>query len=121
MAFCICFSGSAVAAERVPVLGLIFPPHGRGVPEEFVPRLFDRYSRGDETRRQRDGVGLGLFLAALVLGLGRSPPCRRLGGHMADEPARRSHLALVEGIIPNRWDGDLGLTQQQPTDHGLGH
>ena len=32
----------SAAAERVPVLGLIFPPFGRGIPEEGVAMYGDR-------------------------------------------------------------------------------
>lgn len=41
--------------------------HGEGVPEAFVPRLFQKFSRADsETARQQRGTGLGL---AIVKGL----------------------------------------------------
>lgn len=36
---------------------------GPGVPEEFVPRLFDRFARSDEARRGgKKGTGLGLYI-----------------------------------------------------------
>ena len=35
-------AGGAAAADKVPVLGLILPPHGRGVPEEGVAMYGDR-------------------------------------------------------------------------------
>ncbi|WP_068922941.1 sensor histidine kinase [Planobispora rosea] len=39
--------------------------HGTGVPPEFVPRLFDRFSRADDDRvRSTAGVGLGLSIVA---------------------------------------------------------
>lgn len=37
---------------------------GPGVPEEFVPHLFERFSRAEETLRQQSGSGLGLYLVA---------------------------------------------------------
>jgi signal transduction histidine kinase len=38
--------------------------HGEGVPSEFVPHLFERFTRADETRRTRTaGAGLGLAIA----------------------------------------------------------
>lgn len=37
--------------------------HGPGVPEEFVPHLFDRFARGPDQRTSR-GSGLGLYIAA---------------------------------------------------------
>jgi len=41
---------------------------GSGVPEEFVPRLFDRYSRSEEARRGRQrGTGLGLYIVKTLV------------------------------------------------------
>ncbi len=45
-------SGRALAADDAPVLGLIFPPHGRGVPEEGVAMY------GDRLRYVVTGLGL---------------------------------------------------------------
>ena len=43
---------------------------GRGVPEEFVPRLFDKFARAeDEVTRSQKGTGLGL---SIVKGLARA-------------------------------------------------
>ena len=36
---------------------------GPGVPSRFVPRLFERFTRADETRRRGGGAGLGLAIA----------------------------------------------------------
>jgi signal transduction histidine kinase len=36
---------------------------GRGVPAEFVPDLFERFTRGEETRASAVGTGLGLAIA----------------------------------------------------------
>jgi signal transduction histidine kinase len=35
---------------------------GPGVPEEFRPRLFERFSRGPDAARQTEGSGLGLWI-----------------------------------------------------------
>ena len=45
--------GPAAAQEKAPVLGLIFPPFGRGVPEEGVAMY------GDSLRYVVTGLGLG--------------------------------------------------------------
>jgi signal transduction histidine kinase len=38
--------------------------HGRGVPAEFVPELFERFTRSGSSHRQRvEGAGLGLAIA----------------------------------------------------------
>jgi signal transduction histidine kinase len=38
--------------------------HGRGVPPEFVPELFERFTRSGSSRRERsEGAGLGLAIA----------------------------------------------------------
>jgi signal transduction histidine kinase len=46
----------------------------------FVPRLFERFSRSDESRRSGEaGSGLGLAIASAY--------ARALGGELAYEPA----------------------------------
>jgi signal transduction histidine kinase len=37
--------------------------HGPGVPSEFVPHLFERFTRADDARRSASGAGLGLAIA----------------------------------------------------------
>ena len=36
--------------------------HGQGVPREFVPRLFQKFSRAEEVASSREGTGLGLSI-----------------------------------------------------------
>lgn len=44
---------------------------GEGVPEAFVPQLFDRFTRADSgVATARPGTGLGLYLAAQLAGTG---------------------------------------------------
>lgn len=44
--------------------------HGGGVPEEFVPRLFEKFARADDSlTREHEGSGLGL---SIVRGLARA-------------------------------------------------
>ena len=57
---------------------------GDGVAPEFVPRLFQRFSRGDEAQRQGlPGAGLGLAIASAYV--------RAVGGSLlrTSEPVRR--------------------------------
>jgi signal transduction histidine kinase len=44
------------------VVELTVADHGPGVPEDLVPRLFDRYSRATGTSDHPRGSGLGLYL-----------------------------------------------------------
>ncbi|GAB3988438.1 sensor histidine kinase [Nocardioides marmoraquaticus] len=47
---------------------LLIEDSGTGVPEEFVPRLFDRYSRSEDARRGRQrGTGLGLYIVKTLV------------------------------------------------------
>lgn len=41
---------------------LRFSDNGRGVPEEKLPYVFEEFYRGDESRGQKDGNGLGLYI-----------------------------------------------------------
>src|SRR5436305_5361455 len=60
---------------------LVVEDRGPGVAPEFVPRLFERFSRSDESRRSgQTGSGLGLAIAAAY--------ARCLGGELAYEPAQ---------------------------------
>ena len=53
-----------VRADRSDDFRLIVEDHGPGVAPEFVPRLFERFTRSDESRREGSpGAGLGLAIA----------------------------------------------------------
>jgi signal transduction histidine kinase len=54
---------SVSAVERDTHLRLVVEDRGSGVPAEFVPRLFDRFTRSPESRGRADGSGLGLAIA----------------------------------------------------------
>jgi signal transduction histidine kinase len=42
---------------------------GETIPEQDLPRLFDRFHKADQSRsRDRDGVGLGLYIVKTILG-----------------------------------------------------
>ncbi len=54
-----------IKAERADEYRLVVEDHGDGVSPEFVPRLFDRFSRSDDARRKGSpGAGLGLAIAS---------------------------------------------------------
>lgn len=52
------------ATEREGWAEIRVTDHGRGVPAGFVPRLFERYSRGPGSRKAMEGTGLGLWIVA---------------------------------------------------------
>ncbi len=45
---------------------LLFADNGHGVPDEHLPCLFDRFWRGDESRRAGHGSGLGLHICQYI-------------------------------------------------------
>jgi signal transduction histidine kinase len=52
------------AEQRDRHFRLSVADHGRGVPPEFVPELFERFTRSGSSRRERsEGAGLGLAIA----------------------------------------------------------
>ena len=44
-----------------------FSDNGQGVPEEKLPFLFDEFYRGDESRNQKEGNGLGLYIVKTLI------------------------------------------------------
>ena len=68
-----------VSAHRTgDVVELVVADHGPGVPEEFVPRLFERATRADDAPSRPRGSGLGLYLVDKL--------ARADGGHVRYEP-----------------------------------
>ena len=49
--------------ETGKTFSLSVEDHGPGVPSEFVPHLFERFTRAEEARQTPSGAGLGLAIA----------------------------------------------------------
>jgi signal transduction histidine kinase len=81
------------AARRDTHLRLAVEDSGEGVRSEFVPRLFERFSRGPDSRGRTDGSGLGLAIAQAY--------ARAHGGDIVYEPAV-PHGARFELVLPLR-------------------
>jgi two-component system sensor histidine kinase MtrB len=64
------------------VMDLIVVDHGPGVPDEFVPLLFERFSQAEGSTPRRQGAGLGLAIAKSY--------AKALGGDIRYEPAEPS-------------------------------
>ena len=64
---------------------------GPGVPPEFVPRLFERFTRSPELQREKGGSGLGLAIARSY--------AHAHGGQLLYEPAQ-PHGARFELVVP---------------------
>ena len=64
---------------------------GPGVPPDFVPRLFDRFTRSPELHRQKGGSGLGLAIARSY--------AHAHGGRLLYAPAQ-PHGARFELVVP---------------------
>lgn len=64
---------------------------GEGVPSEFVPKLFERFSRSDPSRRRAGGTGLGLAIAHSY--------AEALAGELRYRDAR-PHGARFELVLP---------------------
>jgi signal transduction histidine kinase len=84
---------TVMAARRDTHLRLAVEDRGQGVRREFVPRLFDRFTRGPESTGRTTGSGLGLAIAQAY--------ARAHGGDILYEPAV-PHGARFELVIPLR-------------------
>ena len=82
---------TVTAARRDAHLRLAVEDRGDGVRREFIPRLFDRFTRSSESRGRTDGSGLGLAIVQAY--------ARAHGGEIVYEPAV-PHGARFEIVIP---------------------
>jgi two-component system sensor histidine kinase MtrB len=97
---------TVTAARRDTHLRLAVEDRGEGVRREFVPRLFDRFTRSSEPGRP-GGSGLGLAIAQAY--------ARAHGGDIVYEPAV-PHGARFEVVIPLH-GAERGCTR--PADFAL--
>jgi signal transduction histidine kinase len=102
---------TVTAARRDTHLRLAVEDRGEGVRPEFVPRLFDRFTRGPEAQAQTGGAGLGLAIARAY--------ARAHGGDIVYEPAM-PHGARFEVVLPVRAEeGRVSLRQRaERAEHG---
>ena len=82
---------TVTAARRDTHLRLAVEDRGKGVRREFVPRMFDRFTRSSEARGRTDGSGLGLAIAQAY--------ARAHGGDIVYGPAT-PHGARFEVVLP---------------------
>jgi signal transduction histidine kinase len=69
-----------VSSQRSKEYRLVVEDRGDGIAPEYVPRLFQRFSRGDEAQRKGlPGAGLGLAIASAY--------ARAMGGNLRYEQA----------------------------------
>ena len=80
------------AEQRDRHFRLVVEDHGRGVAPDFVPRLFDRFSRSGDSHSTHGGAGLGLAIAQSY--------AHAHGGELLYEDAR-PHGARFELVIPS--------------------
>lgn len=73
--------------------------HGSGIPEEFKPRLFEKFAQADSTNsRQSGGTGLGLSIVRQIV--------ERLGGRVWFDDAPGGGTIFYVELPP--WDGSAG-------------
>ena len=81
-----------VAEQRDRHLRVAVEDRGRGVPPEFAPRLFERFTRSDRSGDRAGGAGLGLSIAQSY--------AHAHGGKLIYEPAK-PRGARFELVLPN--------------------
>jgi signal transduction histidine kinase len=82
---------TVTAVQRDTHLRLVVEDRGRGVPDEFVPLLFDRFTRSAASAARGEGAGLGLAIVQAY--------ARALGGDVVYEPAKPQG-ARFEVVLP---------------------
>lgn len=82
--------------QREEEIEIVLADNGKGVPAEKLPRIFDEFFRGDESRNRREGSGLGLYIVRNLM--------ESMGGRVWAE--NRKGLAIHLGFpIKEGYDG----------------
>ena len=84
------------AEQRDRHFRLTVTDHGHGVPAEFVPQLFERFTRSGASRERGEGAGLGLAIAKSY--------AQSHGGDLLYEELR-PHGARFQLVLPNQANG----------------
>jgi signal transduction histidine kinase len=84
------------AEQRDRHFRLSVADHGHGVPPEFVPQLFERFTRSGASRERAEGAGLGLAIAKSY--------AQAHGGDLLYEDVR-PHGARFQLVLPNQANG----------------
>ncbi|MEH2952631.1 sensor histidine kinase [Candidatus Merdisoma sp. JLR.KK011] len=69
--------------------------HGKGIPEEDIPKIFQRFYRSPKNREE-EGVGLGLYLAREII--------RVQGGYMKVASGEKTVFSI---FLPKREEAYL--------------
>jgi signal transduction histidine kinase len=84
------------AEQRDRHFRLTVADHGSGVPAEFVPQLFERFTRSGASRERAEGAGLGLAIAKSY--------AQAHGGDLLYERVR-PHGAMFRFVLPTHTSG----------------
>ncbi len=97
-------------SERDDAIRVTVRDHGPGIPDEFKPRVFEKFAQADSTdTRQKGGTGLGLSIVEQIV--------KRFGGEIGFESeVGVGTLFFVE--LP-RWRADGGQLVARPSSNVL--
>lgn len=88
-------------ARRNDVVGISVQDHGHGIPDEFKPRVFEKFAQTDASdTRQKGGSGLGLSIVKTIV--------ERLGGTVVFHDAPGGGT-IFQVELPD-WEHGLGIT-----------
>jgi signal transduction histidine kinase len=95
-----------ITAEAQEDFVLTIEDHGRGISRDFLPRIFEPFSRSHESEDDSPGLGLGLAIARMS--------ARDSGGTLTYEPKERG--ARFRLTLPNHPDAaDHSTRGRTPT------